>query len=283
MSETLDATLELVLGTGWRIFPSRNKLPAIRNWPNECSRDPAVITRWFRQWPDALPSLVTGPRNGIVVLDIDVDREKGYNGWESIETVFKWDTAPPTPHVITRRGGSHFYYSYPKLPDTDILNDQHPAHRYAIKNSVSKLAPHVDVRGWNGHVVLPVAGSGYTIDPGLPLGMAMLPAPAWFNHRERKTFKPSMTAFDGERMLNEACRQIVSAVEGTRWDAFRHITFTVARHVAQGRIERDKAYHALKGSVIALAVVADGHYGPRVDKYFHDAWQEGLAAGERRR
>jgi hypothetical protein len=281
MSETLDATIALVESTGWRIFPSRNKYPAIKNWPNLCSRDPDVIRGWWRQWPDASPSLVTGPRNGIVVLDIDVGTDKNgqpYNGWDSVETVFHWDEAPNTPHVITKRGGSHFYFSCPKLPDQDTLDNNHPAHRTAIKNSVSVLAPHVDVRGWNGQVVLPAEGTGYSLDPALPFDGHWEKCPSWFNHRQRTPFKPLRNgSFDPDGVLSQACHDIASAPDGTRHDTYRHVTFKIARLVGLGLIDRHTAYHALQGSVIALGVVADGHTR-RVEKYFSQAWEEGLIA-----
>jgi hypothetical protein len=284
---TLDGVLDLVARMGWRIFPSVGKIPAIKNWPNECSRDPDVIRRWWKEWPDAVPSVVTGPRNGIVVLDIDVgvDRNgKPYNGWESIEAVFHWDTAPDTPHVITKRGGSHLYFSYPKLPDDDVLDADHPAHRYAIRNSVSILAPHVDVRGWNGQVVLPVAGTGYTIDPALDFSGNWERTPDWFNHRPRRAGASlsQNERFDPGAILNDACLEIRRAPEGTRHDAYRHVTFRIARLVGLGLLDGRIAKSALASEVIALGIAADGHTR-RVDKYFHASWEEGLVAGERRR
>lgn len=288
--ETLDSVLALVATTSWRIFPSVNKQPAIKDWPNACSRDPAVIHSWWERWPDASPSLVTGPRNGIVVLDIDVgvDRLTGlaYSGFDSLETVFHWTTMPNTPCVHTRRGGAHLYFACAKLPDEAILTDQHPAHRSAIKNSVSILAPHVDVRGWNGQVVLPAEGSGYTLDPALDFSLPMLPAPGWFNHRPRKQHTPT-TPFQHERfspdtVVREACNRIAHAPEGTRHDTYRHETFRIARLVGLGLIDAHAAYHDLAAECQALGLVADGHT-QRTDKYFRQSWEEGLAAARGRR
>jgi hypothetical protein len=286
-AEILASTLDLVERMGWRIFPSVGKIPAIKDWPNQCSRDPAVIQGWWERWPSAVPSLVTGPRNGVVVLDVDVgvDRTgKPYNGWDSLETVFRWHTAIDTPHVTTKRGGAHLYFSYPKLPDDDVLDDTHPAHRYAIRNSVSLLAPHVDVRGWNGQVVLPVAGTGYTLDPTLNFDGRWEPTPPWFNHRTRKAGAPlgHRDRFDPVAILNDACLEIRHAPEGTRHDAYRHVTFRIARLVGLGLLDGRIAKSALASEVIALGIAADGHTR-RVDKYFHASWEEGLVAGERRR
>lgn len=298
MTSILDNTLELVAKTGWRIFPSVltqredgriDKHPGIKDWPNQCSRDPAIIRQWWAKWPDASPSLVTGPRNGIVVLDIDVGTDpktnSPYSGFESLEEVFHWYDAPQTPCVHTRRGGAHFYFACAKLPDTDRLDDHHPAHAAAIKNSVSKLAPHIDVRGWNGFVVLPADGTGYTIDPSLDFSVAMLEAPQWFNHRPEPP-KPnprlSHERFNPEAVLAEACHRIATAPEGTRHDAFRHETFRIARLVGCGLIDRQRAYNDLAAEVMILGQRADGHTH-RVRKYFDMAWSEGLAAARSRR
>lgn len=294
----LDAILAFVEEHGWRIFPSliigKRKQPIIKNWQNACSRDPRQITVWWREYPDAIPSLVTGPRNGIVILDVDrdTDPETGleYDGWDSIEKIFKWDTVPETPCVHTRRGGRHFYYSCPKMPDDDIASDDHPMHRHAIRNSVSILAPHVDVRGWNGYVNLPVEGTGYWIDPVLNFSVPMKRAPHWFNHRPRKPVTPRdhNGRFDPNACLADACRQIREAtargrMEGySRHNDFRWATFRIARLVGLGLLDRNRAYYDLAAEVMALGIDADNGTA-RVQKYFEMAWNEGLAAARERR
>lgn len=286
MPATLDSTLALIAETGWRIFPSVNKFPAIKDWPNACSRDPDQIHQWWRRWPDARPSLVTGPRNGIVVLDIDVGTDKDgqpYSGFPALEDVFHWHETPETPCVHTPRGGMHLYFACERLPDEDTLNDEHPAHRGAILNSVSKLAPHIDVRGWNGFVVLPAFGTGYVVDPSLTLKTPMLRAPQWFNHRPRRQRETSADhgKFDPDVVLRDACQEIAQAREGSRHDTYRHTVFRIARLVGLGLIDRSRAYHNLMAECLALGTIADGHTR-RVQKYFERSWDEGIAAGERR-
>ena len=281
MSAPLDKIYALVATTGWRIFPSVNKFPAIKDWPNACSRDLAVIGQWWTFWPNASPSLVTGPRNGIVVLDVDVGVDKAgqaYSGFPALEDVFHWHETPETPCVHTPRGGMHLYFSCDRLPDEAVLADDHPAHRSAILNSVSKLAPHIDVRGWNGFVVLPVEGTGYSVDPALDFATPMLRAPRWFNHRPQKHVdrRPS-ERFDPDVVLAEACRRIASAAEGTRHDTYRHETFRIARLVGLGLIDRQRAYHNLMAECLALGMIADGGTR-RVQKYFDRSWDEGLQA-----
>jgi putative DNA primase/helicase len=277
---------------GWRIFPTKlvhqpngkiTKQPAIKDWPNACSCDPGQIRKWWRQWPDAVISIVTGPRNGIIVLDVDVGIDKGgraYTGFDALEEVLRWWAVPPVPCVHTRGGGCHFYFSCERLPDGEILDRDHPAHNTAILNSASELAPHVDIRGWNGQAVLPSSNSGYWLDPHLTFDLPMPPAPAWFNHRPQKRRSASSGTsrhLDPGAVLAESCRIIRHAPEGTRHDTYRHEVFRVARLVGLGLLDERNARHELQTEIMALGIVADGHTR-RVDKYFAASWDEGFAA-----
>ena len=107
----------------------------------------------------------------------------------------------------------------------------------------------------------------------------MLPAPRWFNHRPRKqtTSSADHGKFDPDAVLSEACRRISSAPEGTRHDTYRHETFRIARLVGLGLIDKQRAYHNLMAECLALGMIADGGTR-RVQKYFEQAWDEGLQA-----
>lgn len=72
--------------------------------------------------------------NGLVVIDVD-NHDGGSNGFDALDKL----GLPETRSVHTPSGGLHLYYSC----DTPI------------KNSTSKLAPGIDVRGEGGYVVCP--------------------------------------------------------------------------------------------------------------------------------
>lgn len=280
---------------GWRIFPTLlikesngkvRKQPAIRDWPNTCSRDHEQIREWWKRWPGAIPSIVTGPRNGIVILDLDIGTDsKGrpYSGFDGLEALGK-GALPPTPIVHTRSGGIHYWFSCRRAPDDKRLEGYAP--KGIIRNSASILAPHVDVRGWNGQAVLPAAVGGYSWDPELNLEtVALVSAPAWFDYRPPKQYQTQIgdrTRLDPAAVLAEACRRIRTAAEGTRHDTYRHEVFRVARLVGVGLIDERRAQNDLAAEVMALGQLADGHLG-RVSKYFAASWAEGLAAAGRSR
>lgn len=162
-----------------------------------------------------------------------------------------------------------------------------PRPKGQIRNSASQLAPHVDIRAWNGQCVLPAENNKYWWDPHLDLSLPMVPAPAWFDYRPpRSQPEPhpgrAGDRFDPAMVLEEACHRIRTAREGTRHDVYRHETFRVARLVGRELLDYRKARMDLAAEVMALGQTADGHIG-RVRKYFEDAWAEGLAAGSTRR
>jgi hypothetical protein len=51
------------------------KVPLIKNWENESTRDPAKILRWWQRWPNANIGALDNERSGIFVVDNDKDSE----------------------------------------------------------------------------------------------------------------------------------------------------------------------------------------------------------------
>src|SRR6266852_4672441 len=76
---------------GWHVFPLHTPLPdqsppcscgnlkceqpgkhpREKGWQQSATTVEAVIKRWWGQWPEANIGLVTGPANGLWVLDVD--------------------------------------------------------------------------------------------------------------------------------------------------------------------------------------------------------------------
>jgi hypothetical protein len=58
----------------WPVFPvsaDGQKRPLVKDWPNVASTDPAQIEAFWRRFPRAFVAIPTGPRSGVVVLDVD--------------------------------------------------------------------------------------------------------------------------------------------------------------------------------------------------------------------
>jgi len=91
---------------------SPGKRSYISEWQHKATTDREQIEEWWTKWPDANIGIATGTKSGgLVVIDLDVDEEKGKNGCEFFK---KWEAEngalPETAQTITGRGGTHLLY-----------------------------------------------------------------------------------------------------------------------------------------------------------------------------
>jgi hypothetical protein len=106
---------------------------------------------------------VTGPESGILVLDVD-----GKQGEESLIQFEQRGSRhlPDTYTVRTGGGGQHLYFLWPEGAD--------------VRNSQSRIAPGLDIRGRGGYVVAPPSlhanGSLYENDES---AISPVPCPEW--------------------------------------------------------------------------------------------------------
>lgn len=135
------------------------KRPHITRWRERATQDPIQLKRWWRKWPDALPTIPTGSKSGLFVIDFDgakVDRDS-------------FDMMAEMPHPIDEfntmqltKQGVHIFYKVD--PDRPIL-----------KNSQNKIAEFVDTRGEGGYICM-APSSGYTLIGSLE---DAAPVPEW--------------------------------------------------------------------------------------------------------
>ena len=126
---------DLASMTGWELFPTNPELktPCIKNPFGKATNDLKEVVKLFRRFPGAGIGIPTGPMNQITVIDID--RKNGIDGWSNFK---KLRTDIVNSGVVrTPSGGLHLYF------DTG---------HQEIPNSVSKIAPGIDVRGAGGYV-----------------------------------------------------------------------------------------------------------------------------------
>lgn len=127
---------------GLAVFPleEKGKRPKTRNGFKDATTDAAQVKAWWQQWPNANIGIATGKRSGgIFVIDLDIDEDKGIDGYHTLED---WQREngkfPDTWTAITGRGGYHLYFH---------SNSE-------IKNRAG-IIDGVDVRGDGGYVVAP--------------------------------------------------------------------------------------------------------------------------------
>jgi Bifunctional DNA primase/polymerase, N-terminal len=133
MSAMLDAALDYA-ADGIPVFPcGANKKPLTKHGFKDASTDRVQITRWWTTWPGAMIGMPTGPKTGVVVLDLDT--KNGKNGFESVPD---WEQLTSV-RVRTQSGGAHCYFK----------DDG------GVYCTTDKIALGVDTRGGGGYVILP--------------------------------------------------------------------------------------------------------------------------------
>ncbi len=139
------------------------------NGLNDATTDRDQIGAWWRKHPAAMIGMRTGKASGVVVVDLDLDADKGLDGITAFAALLPADAAP----VVTRthrtpRGGVHLLFTWPGVP---------------VKNSVHQLAIGVDVRGDGGYIIVPpsVAATGriYSVERDID----PQPMPTWLRDR----------------------------------------------------------------------------------------------------
>jgi hypothetical protein len=222
---------------GWPVSPwlqrGHKKFPLSPHGHLDATTDPAVITAWWHRWPDALPSIPTGERSGIVVLDIDL-RGQG-SGWNSLEALGV-NFHPETATAHSPCGGCHLLFTW-------------PGHR--VKTSTGELGPHLDIKGDGGSQILP-PGPGRWWDPHLGPDTPLAPMPGWMfvpeperpAAGERPIIKQAISRY-AETALDRAVDNIIRAPDGQQHDTLNREVFAIAGLVAGGAIPSPLALEAL--------------------------------------
>lgn len=118
------------------------KHPKTSHGLKDATRDKDKIQQLFGR-NDCNIGIATGKESGVFVVDVDAKSD-------GLVSMMKLDL-PPTLTVKTGGGGYHFYYAYPEGKQ--------------VRNSVSKIASGIDIRGDGGYVIAPpsmhISGNSY--------------------------------------------------------------------------------------------------------------------------
>jgi len=135
---TLPVGLDVVLRNGLPVFPCARggKKPLT---PHGC-KDAATDLRQVEAWAGTHPGCNWGAAMGRGVVALDIDCKHGNDGGDALRRLV--DAHGPLP---------------PTLTNATPNRGQHRLFRVAhiVKNSASKLAPGLDVRGDGGYIVIP--------------------------------------------------------------------------------------------------------------------------------
>lgn len=232
------ADIERLYELGASFTPLNGKVPIMKAWAAQPREELAQALEWAKVGNVGLRT--GGNSGGIVVVDVESDAEPG--AYEALGL-------PPTVAVRTGSGGFHYYFR---------------ANGHRIKNSAKKLFPDIDVRGDGGQVVFPGSvhpetGQTYEfIAHPSTVEIALLPDEFVKQHAPKilKDYKPpkpaapvAPPATDGHpylrRALEEECRNVATAVEGTRNDTLNTAAFKLGSLVGANALHKDEAEGAL--------------------------------------
>ncbi|HEU5254614.1 MAG TPA: bifunctional DNA primase/polymerase [Vicinamibacterales bacterium] len=190
---------------GWKVFPCQpgGKKPLGALVPQglkEATDDPSQTQRWWTEKPEANIGIRTGRVSGFFAIDIDAQ----HGGLASWAILTDKHGEIRTANVRTPSGGMHLYFRCSEK---------------VIKNSVSKIAPGIDVRGENAYVV--GAGSRTTVGDYLwSENVSIVDPPRWLLQLVAAT----------DRQFRHS-RELVLR-EGTRNDALTSLAGCMRRHGA---------------------------------------------------
>ncbi|MBZ6196567.1 bifunctional DNA primase/polymerase [Streptomyces olivaceus] len=247
---------------GWHVFPLRpgTKRPALHGertctgtgpcaaghlkWEQRATTDPDRIRATWSTAPYNV-GIAAGP-SGLVVVDLDVPKEKGNGDAPCGAATFKalceraGHAVPTTYRVRTASGGQHLYFTAPS--------------GVRLSNTARTVAASVDTRAWGGYVV--AAGSTTPTGPYEALcGPETLPVPGWLLSILRPAPKPSQApsvAVAGQSrryadvaLVNEA-RTVARSQLGGREAALFRAARALGRFVAWGDLPRHVVEQALQ-------------------------------------
>lgn len=257
---------------GWHVLPCKpqGKTPLTAHGLKDATTDPEQIRAWWTRWPDANIAITTGTISGLVVVDVDADKD-GETTLELLEAVH--GPLPETVRAITGGDGWHHLYQHPGDED--------------LRNTAGKLGAGIDTRGDGGYIVVPpsVHSSGQRYEWAVsPAELDLAPLPGWVHDALVAPVRPApaallpMTPSAGQttpyaqRALEERAREVAGAGEGTRNHTLNQAAFRLGQLVAGGQVLRDVAVDEL-----TRAAHTAGLDATEISRTI----QSGLEAGER--
>jgi hypothetical protein len=252
-------------GLGLYVFPCDvAKRPCVKGGFTSASKDPAEIKRMFSAPGTKMIGVPTGSTNNLIVIDVDI--KNAARGMEWLE--LNREALPETRTHKTRSGGLHLLFIAPDGVE--------------IRNSASRVAPGVDVRGEGGYVIVPPSEGYQVADPTDPAEMPIWLIKACLKQEERYETRPSnpLVAGDGTpygiKALENACANIQNAPEGQKHDTLNREAYSIGGLVAAGEVVQSVAYAELSAALQSVRHKCDDFKGAL--KTLHSAFGDGMAS-----
>lgn len=272
MNEFMQAALAHA-SKGRPVFPCdpATKKPLTDHGFKDAVTDVDQITAWWTKWPDAMIGMPTGKASG--VFAVDLDGQEGLANWAALVAEWDWlDPVPDTAKQSTPSTGAHLLFEWPGTK---------------VRNSTSKIALKVDVRGDGGYLIIwpsrRTDGREYRLVSECPPAKA----PCWLldlvtgQSKDEKTLtvpdeRPGATPYGMSAMEREVGR-VATALQGKRNDALNVASFALGQLVAGGEVDEGTALAALQRAARA-AGLAQGEADKTIMSGFSAGRQEPRSA-----
>ena len=207
----------------WPVFAcARDKTPVVHTGFKAATRDTNEILKQFANPSAVMIGVPTGLSSGIIGIDVDIKA-----GAPGMDWLTKHKNAlPETRTHKTQSGGLHLIFKYPD--------------GYDIRNSASRIAPGIDVRGNGGYLIFPPSPGYVVADDSDPAVM-----PLWLIKACLKEIPPSLPRYEPHRQekyvqtaLDQEVLSVHRAPEGTRNHALNIAAVKLGTLVGAGKLSR---------------------------------------------
>lgn len=243
----------------------RNKRPLTQHGFQDATQDRNIIAAQFDHPAAAMIGVPTGQRGGFFTVDLDC--KGGARGLEWLSA--NEHRLPRTRRHRTRSGGVHLLFAWPQ--------------GRTIRNSASRIAPGVDVRGAGGYIIAPPS-PGYEVEDH----SALAEAPAWLLDlidppRIERAPDPRQTVQraegDGTRYglaaLDNECQAILNAADGAKHDTLNRAAYSIGGLVAAGELAEGPAVSALASALAGIRHRCEDY--PAAQRTLAEAFRAGVA------
>ena len=247
----LRSVLRLCSRKGLKIIPiaPRSKVPMAGYSSRKPFSSWTETNKFLTENSEANFAAATGSLSGFFVVDVD-----GAEGKSSIQKLAKQNGGLGKSVRVKTPRGWHLWYSCPKVP---------------VGNSASRIAPHIDVRGDGGYVLLPGSigpnREKYQFIKGRGLeDVEIGPAPEWVVSLVTSPSKAIVAPSDGMEQrgdgvrkadygtaaLTDECQKLSALQEGQRNDGLNKASFRMGQLVVAGRLDESEAeFHLLRAAL----------------------------------
>lgn len=245
-------------GLGWRVFPliAGSSRPAIKQWPERATTDPAQLEQWWGRWPRQNIAVATGPESGLFVIDIDAHSAEFEGEATMIELFDRLGPLPPTATQRSPGGGRHLFFRYPS--GRELRNSCGSELQWNRRTKCKdRPRPGVDGRGMLGACTLaPSVRDGgrsyeWLVWPH-EVPPADLPEP-WIAELESRLAPVALAPIEprfgsaGQQfaLIDRQVRRVADAKRGERNAALFKAAFCLAVRAIEGRVDQAEAEQAL--------------------------------------